>query len=323
MPAPVQPGSEDAGFVFEGGHAGPLRIRASTRDGEVFDRFFAAYDQAFVLPDEKEGRAGFLDCLALNHGESHVALQARYGPFAEWVLVAMAGDEVAGGANFICHAVAGRDGAAVLAMNLNYVFVTPAHRGRGRLRDLVGASRRLAGMSFAGADALPLRMFIELNDPLRMDARAYALDSRVAGIDQFDRVAVWARLGARIVDFPYVQPPLSDGQAADTGLMLGIVDAPGAQLDACVLGGHLERFFAISVLKGGDPQAHPATHAQLQACAARCGSRGGFGLLDPTPHLAALRPLTGQGGHGPGLREHLSDLCKAADAPPHPPGSPP
>src|SRR5690606_33167072 len=104
-------------------------------------------------------------------------------------------------------------------------------------------------MGFSGADGLPLYLFVELNDPLLMDARAYALDSEVAGIDQFDRVAVWARLGARILDFDYVQPPLSPGQSADTGLMLGVVDPPAPRLDACILGGHLERFFAISVLK--------------------------------------------------------------------------
>src|SRR5690606_11375482 len=142
----------------------------------------------------------------------------------------------------------------------------------------------------------------ELNDPLLMDAEAYALDSEVAGIDQFDRVAVWARLGARLLDFDYVQPPLSASQFADTSLMLGVVDPPHPALDACVLGTHLERFFAVSVLKGGDPHADPDTAAQLRACATRCMAGEAIRLLDPMPRLDALRPLAGRGGRGPGLR---------------------
>ncbi|WP_187471071.1 GNAT family N-acetyltransferase [Luteimonas viscosa] len=310
-PPPALSGRAEADFAIESGRCGPLRVRASTRGGEVFDRFFAAYDQAFVLPDEKEGREGFLACLALNHGDAQARLLARFGAFREWVLVAERDGDVVGGANFICHAVAAHDGAPLLAMNLNYVFVAPAHRGRGHLRDMVAASRGLARMSFAGADAdtLPLRMFIELNDPLLMEADAYVLDSAVAGIDQFDRVAVWARLGARILDFPYRQPPLSGTQAADAGLMLGVVDAPGATLDACVLGAHLERFFAISVLKDGDPHAQPAARAQLDLCAGRCAQGGGFALLDPLPHLPALRAGSGPGAPRGGFRERLAGLA--------------
>ncbi|WP_202839792.1 GNAT family N-acetyltransferase [Luteimonas saliphila] len=312
-PPPALSGHAEADFAIESGRCGPLRVCASTRGDAVFDRFFAAYDHAFVLPDEKEGRDGFLACLALNHGDAQTRLLARFGPFREWVLVAERDGDVVGGANFICHAVAAHDGAPQLAMNLNYVFVTPAHRGRGHLRDMVAASRRLARMSFAGAgadaDTLSLRMFIELNDPLLMEADAYALDNAVAGIDQFDRVAVWARLGARILDFPYLQPPLSKAQAADSGLMLGVVDAPGTTLDACVLGAHLERFFAISVLKDGDPRAQPATRAQLDLCAGRCAQGGGFALLDPLPHLPALRAESGREAPRRGFRERLAGLA--------------
>lgn len=313
-PPPRLSALADAGFTLDtGARAGTLQVRASTRDGEVFDRFFAAYDGAFVLPDEKEGREGFVECLALNHGQAQARLLERFGPFREWVLVAERDGDVVGGANFICHAVAARDGAIVLAMNLNYVFVAPGHRGRGHLRDMVEASRRLARMSFDGVaiEALPLLVFIELNDPLLMSAEDYALDNAIAGVDQFDRVAIWARLGARILDFPYLQPPLSASQAADDGLMLGVVDAGPGALDACVLGRHLERFFAISVLKDGDPRADAATRAQLDRCAQGCAAGGGFALLDPLPHLPALRAAADAArGEVPrrGLRERLADL---------------
>lgn len=297
-----------------GARAGMLQVRATTRGDAVFDRFFAAYDQAFVLPDEKEGREGFLECLALNHGPAQASLLARLGPFREWVLVAERDGDVVGGANFICHVVAARDGTPGLAMNLNYVFVAPAHRGRGHLRDMVEASRRLARMSFDGAqvEALPLHVFIELNDPLRLDAQAYALDSAVAGVDQFDRVAIWARLGARLLDFPYVQPALSATQAPDDGLLLGVIGTSGDALDACVLGRHLERFFAISALKDGDPGADATTASQLSRCARACDAGDGFALLDPLPHLPALRAVRDAAdfdAEGAGLRERLARLA--------------
>jgi len=313
-PPPRLSALADAGFALDtGARAGTLQVRASTRDGAVFGRFFAAYDGAFVLPDEKEGREGFVECLALNHGQAQARLLERFGPFREWVLVAERDGDVVGGANFICHAVAARDGAIVLAMNLNYVFVAPGHRGRGHLRDMVEASGRLARMSFDGdaIAALPLLVFIELNDPLLMSAEDYALDNAIAGVDQFDRVAIWARLGARILDFPYLQPPLSASQAADEGLMLGVVDAGAGALDACVLGGHLERFFAISVLKDGDPRADAATRAQLDRCAQGCAAGDGFALLDPLPHLPALRAAADVArGEVPrrGLRERLAGI---------------
>ncbi len=313
-PPPRLSGLAAADFAIQtGARAGTLRVRASTRDDAVFARFFDAYDRAFVLPDEKEGREGFVECLALNHGPAQACLLERYGPFREWVLVAERDGGVVGGANFICHLVAGHGGGGALAMNLNYVFVAPGHRGRGHLRDMVAACRRLARMSFSGdgVDTLPLLVFIELNDPLLMSAADYALDSAIAGVDQFDRVAIWARLGARILDFPYRQPPLSAGQGADEGLMLGVLGAPGETLDACLLGGHLERFFAISVLKDGDPRASAEAAGQIALCAGRCAAAQGFALLDPLPHLPALRAAGADHGPAPrrGFRERLSGLA--------------
>lgn len=306
--APPSPGPSTLDLELDtGARAGALRILASTRGDRVFERFFAAYDAAFVLPDEKEGRDGFLACLALNEGPAHARLAARLGPFREWVVVVERDGDMVGGANFICH-LGGRDAATGMpAMNLNYVFVAPGHRGRGHLRDMVAASRRVASRSL-GVARSPL-VFIELNDPLRMSATEYARDSRVAGVDQFDRVAIWARLGARIIDFPYLQPPLSAAQGVDDGLVLGVIGSPDPQLDACLLGRHLERFFTISVLKGRDARTLEAARGQLEACDAGCARGAGFALLDPLPHLAALREAASTARAGPprpGLRERLA-----------------
>ena len=301
-------GAPDAG-------AATLRFRATTRPDEVFDRFHAAYDRAFILPDEKEDRDGLIQCLALNHGARYEALAARYGPYREWVAVLEEDGEVAGGANLVCHPLRGGGGASgpwLLAANLNYVFVTASHRGRGHLHRLVAACRRLVEASFVPAPGtadpatMPLLLFFELNDPLRMDPEDYALDSAHAGVDQFDRVAIWGRLGARIMDFPYLQPPLSAGQAADDGLLLGVIGAPDAGLDACTLGGHLERFFSISVLKGLDARGSPASRGQLELCEAACAEGRPFALLDPQPHLDALRRMPAGGSTRTGLRAALS-----------------
>lgn len=326
---PTAAADRHAGFRIEapGAAAGSLAIRVTSRADDVFDRFFAAYDRAFVLPDEKEDREGFLRCLALNQGAVHDRLAARLGPWREWILLAEDGGDVAGGANFVCHPLpAGRPGGPWrLAMHLNYVFVAAAHRGRGHLRRLLKACGRVAKATFAGVDAPPhgtpvrtpgLLVFFELNDPLRMDPAAYALDSSLAGIDQFDRVGTWGRLGARIVGFPYRQPPLSGRQAPDEALVLGVLGADTPTLDACLLGEHLQRFFAVSVLKGGDPHQDPVARAQLLLCEATCRAGRGFALHDPLPRLDALREARSAAGGAvqEGLQDALARLDAAGEA---------
>lgn len=291
---------------------GELRVRASTHADAVFERFHGAYDRAFVLADEKEDRAGFVECLALNHGDAAAALAARYGPFREWVLVLERDGALVGGANLLCHLHTDAAGRALgVDQNLNYAFVDAGHRGHGHLHDLVAAVRAVARRSFpdalAGADPVPDRVFMEINDPLRVSDADYAADTAATGLDQFDRVAIWARLGARILDFPYVQPALSAGQAPARDLLMAVLGVTGDDLDACLLQHHLERFFGISVLKGGDPGTNAEAAAQLRACAADCANGRRFALLDPLPRLAQLRAGRGRQGADParGLRERL------------------
>lgn len=293
-----------------------LRVRASTHEDAVFERFHRAYDRAFVLANEKEGRAGFVECLALNHGDAAAALLARYGPFREWVLVLERDGAVVGGANLLCHLQADAAGRALgVDQNLNYVFVDAGHRGHGHLHDLVAAVRAVARRSFpdalAEADAVPDRVFMEINDPLRVNDADYAADTAAAGLDQFDRVSIWARLGARIIDFPYVQPALSAGQAPAHDLLMAVLGVAADDLDACLLQRHLARFFGISVLKGADPHGNLEAAKQLRACATDCASGRHLALLDPLPRLARLRAERERTGVDParGLRERL----RAAD----------
>lgn len=256
-----------------------LVLRTTDRgDDSVFARFFHGYDRAFVLPDEKEDEDGLRACLALNHGDAHAALTARYGPFRELCLVAETPDgATVGGANLI--ALPSRGGALVTA-NLNYLFVDPAMRGRGHLRRLVTAIRTLLATLFE-RPAERVLVFIEQNDPFAMSEEAYDRDTRFTGLDQFDRLRMWSRLGARIVGFDYRQPALVEGGRPDDTLILSVLGAEDDALDAAVLRDHLRRFFGISVLKGRPLEDDACARAQLAALAGLAT----VALLDPAPLL--------------------------------------
>jgi GNAT superfamily N-acetyltransferase len=241
-----------------------------------------------VLPDEKEDRDGFRACLALNHGEEHRRLVARYGPFRELCLVAEdAGGATVGGANFLAAPVSGPDGAWRIAANLNYIYVAPAFQRRGLFRRLVEAVADTARSQFGEAASSPL-LFLEQNDPFAMSEEAYDRDTRLTGLDQFARLGIWARLGARVVDFPYVQPALSADQAPDSTLVYSVIGAGEPVLPAWMLHSHLTRFFGISVLKGRPVEDDSCAAGQLAALA-ECAARGAdIALRDPLPLLAAV-----------------------------------
>ena len=218
-----------------------------TFDGEsqTLLEFYREYDKAFVLPNEKEELAGFQECLALNHGAVHDTLSKRYGEFREPCFVARETPEgpIVGGGNLIALPLEGR-----VTANLNYLFVSSAFRGKGFFRKVLGAALELTSRLFE-SPAAPL-VFFEQNDPLAMSAEAYARDTEATGIDQVDRLRIWARVGARLVDFDYVQPPLSEMHSADHTLLYAVLGAEGPSIGSCLLAEHLSRFFAISVAKG-------------------------------------------------------------------------
>ena len=269
----------------------PLLEVTDTADSETFAAFFRAYEEAFVLPDEMEDRDGFAVCLALNHGPAHQELVSRYGPFRELCCVARDPEnrQMVGGANFIAvpHAVSGK---GLVTANLNYLYVDRSVRGQGWLRPLVEAVRHGISRLFAGqsGEAQACLIFIEQNDPVLMADEAYARDSRMSGLDQFDRLRIWAKLGAKVVDFPYVQPPLSAEQAPDGNLIYSVLGADGTSLEAAILRRHLRSFFGISVLKGADLETEPNAAAQLAALAQMEKAEQAVPLRDPRPALDRL-----------------------------------
>jgi GNAT superfamily N-acetyltransferase len=278
--------------------ASGLALDVTTRpDSALLDEFFAGYDAAFVLPDEKEDLDGFRACLELGRGDIRRELLETYGPHLEVVIVARErpGGPMIGGANFIAYPVGDR----IVAGNLNYVFVKPDARGQGYFRRLVSACEDLMSDLFAPPALKPLT-FIELNDPLVLSDDDYRLDSETAGVDQFDRLAIWSRLDARILDFPYIQPPLSPDQDADGGLIYAVLGAAGeTSLSAALVLAHLERFFGVSVLKGVDPWRQPVAARQLEALREMADREERVSLLDPSPAIEPGRRLRASGGTRP------------------------
>jgi len=272
---------------------GGVRVTASDDPASpVLTRFFSGYDRAFVLPDEREELDGFAACLALNGSHRHA-----YGR-THSELVAIFEDEggtLLGGANFLATAIDRGAALPPAAVALNYVYVEEAARGRGMLRVILGAVRTLALLALGLDPAGPApAVFIEQNDPLRLTAEEYAADTAHSGTDQVDRLAIWARVGTRIVDFPYVQPALSAGQQADDGLIYAAVDYPGDAVDAGLLHDHLESFFGISVRKGEDEAPGGVAAAQLAALASRGAP---VALLPMEPAIAWLRAGRRTAGH--------------------------
>lgn len=240
-----------------------------TADSPVFKRFYAGYTQAFVLPEEMEDEDGFRACLDLNHGAARQALETRYGPFREICLIVRdaSDDSLVGGANLIAAPGTMLDGRPVVTANLNYVYVDAPQRGKGRFGPMVEAIKAHVAAMFGEGDAEAL-VFIEQNDPLAMSDDAYERDTRFTGMDQFDRLRVWARAGALMVDIDYVQPPLSPDHPPVDTLVLSVLGAGDRRkLPARLVRDHLAKFFGISVLKGEPLDDNPAASGQLSKLA--------------------------------------------------------
>ncbi len=297
-----------------------LLIEASYTGNRVLDEFYSDYDAAFVLPNEKEGYAGFAECLELNSGDAYAQLQQRYGVFKEFVVVAYDPQTRArvGGANFITFPLrsAGQPEKFVLSINLSYIFINPDARNRGYftrlVRDMPALAFRLLNMTNPGevppdwgaadSDAIlpQTLMFIEQNDPFRMSTEDYQRDTQYSGLDQFDRINIWTKLGAKIIDFPYVQPPLTSEQEADRNLVFAVLGIDSNALDACLLHDHLLRFFAISVLKGQDVMQIPSAAEQLTGLQNACKRGDTIALLNAKPMMNVA-----QGSRPASLRDAL------------------
>jgi hypothetical protein len=244
----------------------------------LVDEFYRGYQESFILPDETEDLTAFKTCLSFNHGSTGEALRSRFGEFSEYVAIVRptqtADAAMLGGANFIVMPHSKRAGEHdLVTVHLNYSFVAPVHRRKGHLRGLISGVQSVASQfaSVRGATSSRVLIIFEQNDPFMLTLDEEEADTQVAGISQLERVHAWARLGAAILDFAYVQPPLSPDKQPERRLALGILGlANGEFLSSCVLHDHLHRFFAISVLKSRDPQTEPSAAQQLLSLASAC-----------------------------------------------------
>lgn len=300
----------------------PLCVSFTDRaDSPLLTTFYEGYDQAFVLPDEKEPIEGFRRCLELNHAPDYGPLAARYGAYREIVFTAAERETDApiGGGNFVVfsHASPSQTSAPPYrTIHLSYVYVRPEQRGRGYLDRLIGVIDGLATEALPLTAGVPSFIFIEQNDPLKMSAAAYAKDTAQTGLDQVERIGLWARRGARVLDLDYVQPPLSPQHAADSTLALCVLRPDLETIDTCIVCRHLQAFFAISVLKGDDPGRHAVARDQIAALDQLCKARARLRLLDPTSWAAgAGRRLRENAARSPiagGLRTVLSGNAASA-----------
>jgi GNAT superfamily N-acetyltransferase len=256
--------------------AGALHVDLTTRPySRLVDTFCQEYKTAFVFPKERETRSGLRLCLALN-GAAGEAVHARFGPSRECVaLLHDAGKAVAGGMNFICFPMHGL--RSTMTVHTTYVFVNPDWRGRGLLRtlyqtieDVARTYSRQCGMP----DDTTILFVGEQKDPLSMTLADYRAAAEAYGIDAFDRLAMWGRLGARMLLLRYVQPSLTPGGLPDATLFLRVLfreessdsasDTKARGVDPKVLKEHLRRFFGVSVAKGlYDPDCLPEVQRQM------------------------------------------------------------
>ena len=158
------------------------------------------YVVEFPDPDERESLANMRRYLALK-------AQGWYGPNNYHILVAERGGEPVGGAVFDYL-------AAPNAGVIEFLFVAAAHRIAGIGRALLDEAIRILRVDALQRGGRRLAAVVaEMNDPFRRPATP-------DNLDPFCRAAIWGKWGFGVVEFPYVQPALSAGQASVDGLVL-------------------------------------------------------------------------------------------------------
>ncbi|WP_051385661.1 GNAT family N-acetyltransferase [Actinokineospora inagensis] len=168
------------------------------------------YEKEFPDPDERESLENMVEYLRLRE-------EGWYGPNSYHIVLAV------------------RDGSPVGCSVSDYLsepnvgvieflMVLPDARRGGTGRALLTETERLLDKDARAGKGIPLgHVIAEVNDP-----RA---PSDVAdNLDPVARVLIWGRWGYRGLDFPYVQPALSEGQEPVTNLLLIVKSFPQADV---------------------------------------------------------------------------------------------
>jgi ribosomal protein S18 acetylase RimI-like enzyme len=174
--------------------------------------FYALYEKAFSLAEEREPLSGFETVLAFNQ---HAQVQAGFGPFYEAITIVRDYKTVIAAANYTImsyrspqRARIGFDGSC----QLNFICVDKTVRGVGLARALLNhVDTRISDVVSSETAAAAPRVFItcEQNNPARMTQKQIETDAAAALIDPLERTRWWSKLEFSRLDFPYEQPPLS------------------------------------------------------------------------------------------------------------------
>ena len=181
----------------------------SAGDNELLERFYhGVYVEEFPDPDERESLENMTEYLRLKE-------QGWYGANNYHILVISADDgQIAGG---VIADYFDRSNAGVI----EFMVVGPSFRGQGLGKRLLEeiSGKFLEDCRKAGHSELT-GICGEVNDPYRRCDVSEHLDG-------FARMRMWDHFGFQLLDFPYVQPPLSNDQEAVVGL--GLMFRPGAE----------------------------------------------------------------------------------------------
>lgn len=238
------------------------------RDDPLMERFYQdVYLPAFPIPSEREDPTLWRDYL---YGAR------RDGPFEVHFLIAGSGlrqpaaRTICGGFIFVIYP---RSGCVLLT----YLVVDPRRRGQGLARRLFEAGLAIVER-WAAERGQPVRAILgEINDPRRVAAERDVLDP-------WARLAIFERLGGRVVDVSYVQPELIPGQGRCDDLLLVAFPRPGHSnnaLPTAPLRDFLLEFYPALGVQ--NPAADPDLQRTLRAL-----ERPSVALLRPS----SLRPLT-------------------------------
>lgn len=145
---------------------------------------------------------------------------------------------------------------------LTYLVTDPAHRRRGLARRLIRQAIALLHRDAREYAAQLRGVFSETEDPQQVGAQDNVMSPR-------DRLTVLARLGARRIDIPYVQPALAGGSGRCRHLLLLAFYPDAAQathIEGDVVRDFLHEFYrALGI---GHPQADADFRAMEQSLAA-------------------------------------------------------
>ena len=182
-------------------------LDATEKSADLLAQFYGAlYTAEFPDPNERESLANMVGYLAHDGAFGNAYL----------VTIMLAGERIVGG-SVADYFVRSNCGA------IEFLVVERSRRRRGFGARLTRhTEERIASAAAARARSVQFVM-AEINDPLKRSATP-------DNVDPFERVQFWAKLHYRRASFPYVQPPLSDQQAAVTNLLLGVrpIEAPDA-----------------------------------------------------------------------------------------------